>query len=350
MGKNIKTTAMIAVSLIILTACGSSNLTSHKSAQAKKISNSNTPVSDPRAHLNQTPTPMKVNRIGLHEVKVEMTAQITDIEIAKDDFYKAWTFNGQAPGPVIVVDQGDKIDFTLKNMDPTYPHSMDMHAVHSAPSKNFINVMPNQSGSFSYTADNQGVFMYHCGTKPVLEHIANGMHGMIIAKPKGGYPTDSQVNREYIVIQNEWYKYDSMDDMTNGKPKYVVFSTKALSSRQMNTNGTVGALVNHPLLAKVGDRVRFYVLNVGPNEVSSFHIVGTLFDDVYLDGNPYNHLKGMQTVMLPASGGAVVEFTLTQEGSYPFVTHQFNDATKGANGVIKVTKNGKDDGSVIMAH
>jgi nitrite reductase (NO-forming) len=348
MYNKMKIAALIVTSIMALSACNISNTPIEKSVQAKI--NTTTNVIAPHENLNQKPTPLKVERVGEHDVNVEMTAQITDIEIAKGEKYKAWTFNGEAPGPVVVVNQGDTIDFTLKNMDPAIPHSMDFHAVHTAPSKNFVDVMPDKSGSFSYKADNPGVFMYHCGTKPVLAHIANGMHGMIIVKPANGYPTDSQVDREYVVIQNEWYKYNDMENMTNENAKYVVFSTKALKDGDMNTNGSVGALVDQPLLAKTGDHVRFYVLNVGPNKVSSFHVVGTLFDDVYLDGNPENTLKGMQTVMLPASGGAVVEFTVNEEGSYPIVTHQFNDATKGAGAVLKVTKDGMDDGSQTMSH
>ncbi|MFJ5714021.1 multicopper oxidase domain-containing protein [Neobacillus sp. NPDC093127] len=350
MGNIAKFAAIMVTSVMVLSACAKGDLSMGKDVKAETNSSAASKVIGPHEHLNQNPTPIKINRIGDHEVNVEMTAQITDIEIAKGEMYKAWTFNGEAPGPVIVVNQGDKINFTMENMDPSIPHSMDMHAVHTAPSKNFEKVMPDQTGSFSYPADNPGVFMYHCGTKPVLAHIANGMHGTIIVKPKNGYPTDSDVDREFVIVQNEWYKYNDMDDMTNGVPKYIVFSTKALKDGDMNTNGTVGALVDHPLVAKVGDKVKFYVMNVGPNEVSSFHVVGTLFDDVYLDGNPANHLQGMQTVMLPASGGAVVEFTVTEEGSYPIVTHQFNHATKGAVGALKVTKDGHDDGSVVMSH
>ncbi|WP_066067416.1 multicopper oxidase domain-containing protein [Neobacillus soli] len=350
MGKIAKIAAIMVTSVMVLSACGKSDLSIEKSVEAEANTNVTSKVFGPHEHVNQKPTPIKIDRIGAHEVNIEMTSQITDIEIAKGDMYKAWTFNGEAPGPVIVVNQGDKINFTLKNMDPSIPHSMDMHAVHAAPSKDFTDIMPDETGSFSYPADNPGVFMYHCGTKPVLAHIANGMHGTIIVKPTNGYPTDSKVDREYVIVQNEWYKYNDMDDMTNGTPKYVVFSTKALKAGDNNTNGTVGALVDHPLLAKVGDKVRFYVMNVGPNEVSSFHVVGTMFDDVYLDGNPYNHMKGLQTVMLPASGGAVVEFTVTKEGSYPIVTHQFNHATKGAVGALKVTKDGHDDGSKTMSH
>ncbi|MFB5165302.1 multicopper oxidase domain-containing protein [Parageobacillus toebii] len=300
--------------------------------------------------LNQKPVPLKMERIGPHDVKIEMTAQVTDIEIDKGKIYKAWTFNGQAPGPLIVVNEGDTLHFTLKNMDPSLPHSMDFHAVHASPSKDFADVMPNKSGTFTYPANNPGVFMYHCGTKPVLAHIANGMHGMIIVKPKNGYPTDKEVEREFVLIQNEWYKYNDMDDFQNGVPSYIVFSAKALKAGDRNTNGDTFTLKEKPLVAKVGDKVRIYILNVGPNEVSSFHVVGTVLDDVYIDGNPNNHLKGLQTVMLPASGGAVVEFTVTRPGTYPIVTHQFNHAQKGAVALLKVTETGEDDGTETSGH
>lgn len=220
-------------------------------------------------------------------------------------------------------------------MDPAIPHSIDLHAVHTNPAEDFADLEPNEKGAFSFPTSSPGVFMYHCATEPVLSHIANGMHGVIIVQPKDGFPTDDEV---YVIIQNEWYKYNDLDDMTNGVPSQVVFSAKALHDGQPNTNGTTTALKDTPLGAKVGEKVRFYVNNVGPNEVSSFHIIGTIMEDVYLDGNPVNYYKGMQTVTLPASGGAVVEFTLKVPGTYPFVTHQFNHATKGATGIIEVTE------------
>jgi nitrite reductase (NO-forming) len=304
----------------------------------------------PHKDLNQEPIPLKIERVEQNEVNVEMTSQITDIEIDKGKMYKAWTFNGEAPGPVVVVNEGDTINFTLKNMDPAIPHSMDFHAVHAAPSKDFANVQSDETGTFSYPANKPGVFMYHCGTAPVLSHIANGMHGTIIVKPKDGYPTDKEIDREYSIIQNEWYKYNDLDDFTNGVPSHVVFSAKALKEGDPNTNGDTFTLKDKPLLAKVGDKVRLYINNVGPNEVSSFHVVGTVFDDVYIDGNPFNRYRGLQTVMLPASGGAVVEFTVTRVGSYPIVTHQFNHAQKGAVAILKVTETGEDDGKATMSH
>jgi nitrite reductase (NO-forming) len=287
--------------------------------------------------INQKPTPIKITRNGTY-VNVEMTAQVTNIKIDKNVTYNAWTYNGQAPGPLVVVNEGDTIHFTLKNMDPTRPHSMDFHAVHTAPDKQFAEVLPNHEGNFTYTASNPGVFMYHCGSHPTLGHIANGMSGMIIVKPKNGYPTDLEVNKEFVIIQNEWYKESDFNSMRSGIPNQVVFSTKALVLGQQNTNGDTFTLKVKPLIAKVGDKVRLYVENAGPNHTSSFHVVGTVFDDVYIDGNPFNHMKGLQTVLLPASGGAVVEFTLKEEGTYSIVTHQFNDADKGAIAKIKAVK------------
>lgn len=341
---------------LLLAGCGTqttknqANRGSIETAQATNTVSNEDQIFGPHQGLNQEPIPVKIERVGEHEVNIEMTAQITDIPLSKNKTYKAWTFNGEAPGPLVVVNEGDTINFTLINMDPAIPHSMDFHAVHTSPSKNFIDVMPNEEGTFTYKASSPGVFMYHCGTKPVLSHIANGMHGVIIVKPTNGYPTDNEIDREFVIIQNEWYKYNDLDDFTNGVPSEVVFSTKALHEGDRNTNGDTFSLKDEPLLAKVGDKIRIYVNNVGPNEVSSFHVVGTLFDTVYQDGHPENVLKGMQTVLLPASGGAIVEFTVVDEGSYAIVTHQFNHVTKGASAIIKVTKDGKDDGKVSMGH
>jgi nitrite reductase (NO-forming) len=287
--------------------------------------------------LNQPPVEPVIVREG-NVVKIEMTAQVTDVEISSGVFYNAWTFNGTVPGPVITVKEGDTLNFTLNNIDPNMPHSMDFHAVQTAPSKNFVDIMPLEHGSFTYSANMPGVFMYHCGSSPVLEHIANGMYGIIIVEPKDGYPTDDEVDREYSIVQSEWYAEHDFNAFLDGDPEYVVF------------NGDDFTLKEHPLLAKVGDRVRLYVNNVGPNRVSSFHIVGAIMDRVYIDGNPKNMMYGLQTVMLPASGGAVVEIIVNEAGDYPIVTHQFNDATKGAIAILRVTADGLDTGEEPMSH
>ncbi|RRJ65483.1 nitrite reductase [Paenibacillus oralis] len=287
--------------------------------------------------LSQPPVNPVIQREG-RTVRIEMTAQVTDVEISKGVVYNAWTFNGTAPGPVLRVKEGDMLEFTLKNMDPNMPHSMDFHAVHAAPSQKFVDVMPNEQGTFTYPANTPGVFMYHCGTSPLLLHVANGMYGMIIVEPKAGYPSDPDIDREYTIVQSEWYKQNDLDAIRDGDAEYVVF------------NGDDYSLKEHPLLAKAGDKVRLYVSNAGPNHVSSFHVVGTTLDRVYLDGNPQNVLYGLQSVLLPASGGAVVEFTVTEEGDYPILTHQLNDAAKGAVAVLRVTSDGLDNGEPAMSH
>ena len=329
----------IGSAVLLLTACGTAKVEQIdlEATENADTVHAETEVIKPHQNLNQDPVPIKMERDG-KDVYIEMTTQITDIEIKPGYTYKAWTFNGEAPGPLIIVEEGDFLHFTLDNLDPAIPHSIDLHAVHTNPEVGFADVEPNEDGTFTYPTSSPGVFMYHCATEPVLSHIANGMHGVIIVQPKDGFPTDNEVNQEYVIIQNEWYKYNDLDDMTNGVPSQVVFSAKALHEGQQNTNGTTTSLTDEPLTAKVGDKVRLYINNVGPNEVSSFHVIGTIMEDVYLDGNPANHYEGMQTVMLPASGGAVVEFTLKEEGTYPFVTHQFNHATKGAVGHIVVTE------------
>ncbi len=317
--------------VLILTGCGNNG--------AAPKAEADPPVAEAAepAKVNQPPIEPIIVREG-STVHIEMTAQVTDVEISKGVFYNAWTFNGTVPGPVLRVKQGDTINFTLKNLDPDVPHSMDFHAVHASPSEKFIDVMPNEEGSFSYPANRPGVFMYHCGTAPVLAHIANGMYGVIIVEPTDGYPTDDEIDQEYVIVQSEWYKEKDFSDFLDGEPSYVVF------------NGSDFGLKEKPLLAKVGDKVRLYVNNVGPNEVSSFHVVGTILDTVYLDGNPANVLEGMQTVMLPASGGAVVEFIVTEAGDYSIVTHQFNHASKGAVAILRVTEDGKDNGAAPMSH
>ncbi|WP_096271229.1 multicopper oxidase domain-containing protein [Paucisalibacillus globulus] len=346
--KNMKKSIVIgALGLaLFLTGCGDEKDTATSDSKDKSNDEVSAAVNDEKettiipAHqdLNQEPIPIKFERVGEHKVNIEMTAQITDIEIAPNEIYKAWTFNGEAPGPLIVVNEGDTMNFTLKNMDPAIPHSMDFHAVETSPTKNFIDIMPDESGTFTFTANRPGVFMYHCATGPALSHIANGMHGVVIVKPKDGYPTDDIVDKEFALIQNEWYNYNDLDDFTDGTPNQVVFSTKALKEGDRNTNGDTFTLKDEPLQAKVGDRIRLYINNVGPNQVSSFHVVGAQFDVTYLDGNPENVLKGMQTVQLPASGGAVVEFEVFEEGDYTIVTHQFNHVQKGAAAIIRVTE------------
>lgn len=330
--RRIRLLSLVVVLALVLSSCRAATGDRQNAAPASPEASAETATK-----INQPPVEPIIERDG-NIVNIVMTAQVTDVEISEGVFYNAWTFNGTVPGPVIRVREGDIIRFTLKNLDPKIPHSMDFHAVHASPGKKFIDVAPGEEGTFEYPANTPGVFMYHCGTQPVLAHIANGMYGVIIVEPKDGYPSDADIDREYVLVQSEWYKERDFNSFLNEEPEYVVF------------NGNDFGLKKNPLTAKVGDTVRIRVLNAGPNKGSSFHVVGTTFDRVYLDGNPKNVLYGLQTVMLPASGGAVVEFRVLEEGDYPVVTHQFNHATKGAVAILRVTADGRDTGEPAAGH
>lgn len=270
----------------------------------------------------------------VHQVHLDITHKI--IEIRPGVKYLAWTFGNMVPGPIIHIRQGDTVDFSLTNRtgetasitDPM-PHSIDFHAAMVAPSDKYRSIYPGQTIRFRWVANYPGVFMYHCGTPRVFYHLIAGMYGAVVVDPKGGWP--DEVDRQYVLIQSEFYtKSDGvhpylvpdLDQAFKRQPTYVAF------------DGEVGKLVKHPLIAKAGERVRLYVLNVGPTDPASFHVIGTLMDKVYLDGNPANELRGMQTVLLGVSSGAVCEFVVPEAGMYTFVDHDFAFASLGALGKI----------------
>jgi nitrite reductase (NO-forming) len=175
--------------------------------------------------------------------------------------------------------------------------------------------------------------MYHCGTPMILEHLIAGMYGMTVVAPRGGYPT--KVDREYAVVQSEFYLKPG--NGKDGLSELDIAAAKIKHASQVAFNGHVSALRDKPLAAKPGERVRLYVLNVGPSDTSSFHVVGTIFDRVWIEGNPLNQFRGMQTVLLGASNSAVVEFVVAESGKYIMVDHEFADATNGAIGLIDAT-------------
>lgn len=169
----------------------------------------------------------------------------------------------------------------------------------------------------------------------VLEHIASGMYGMMIVEPRSGYPT--KVDREYSILQSEFYtKLDPQKRKVDGQPLYVLDGERVRAKAPTYTvfNGRYNGMVDKPLEAKPGERVRLFVMNVGPSNTSSFHVVGTIFDRVWIDGNPDNQFRGMQTVLLGSSGGAIVEFVIPEAGNYVMVDHHFANASQGAIGII----------------
>ena len=250
------------------------------------------------------------------------------VEIGGGVQYRAWTFGGTVPGPVVHVRQGDTIDFTLKNSGTT-GHSIDFHAAQIPWDVNYKTILPGESFSFQWRANLPGVFMYHCGTAPMLHHIANGMYGAIVVDPE----TPFEAAREYVLVQSEFYAMageggvwdGDMDKMKAARPDLMAFNGAAFQYR------------DNPLPAKAGERIRLYVVNAGPTLFSAFHVVGALFDKVFVDGNPANVLRGIQTYTVPPGGGSTFEMVIPDPGKYPFVTHNFAYTELGAVGLLDVT-------------
>jgi nitrite reductase (NO-forming) len=261
-------------------------------------------------------------------VNVTLTVKELLVSIAPGVAYHAWTFNGTVPGPVLRVRQGQLVHFTLVN-DGSMPHSIDFHAAQTPWSVNYQPVAPGKSLSFTWRANYPGVFMYHCGAPVTIYHMVNGMYGAIIVDPASGW-TPAQ---EFVLVQSEFYTSQLPDGtytvdankLNAGIPDYVVF------------NGYANQYKESPLVAKAGQRIRLFIVNAGPTLFSAFHVIGAIFSDTYVDGNPANHMVGNQTVMVPPGGGVAVELTVPEAGLYPFVTHSFVDVGKGAIGMLKVT-------------
>ena len=300
--------------------------TSATSANQAMTSANNGPSPNAPAHALYNPqAPVALQG---SDVTVHLVAKEALISIAQGIAYDAWTFNGTVPGPVIRVRQGQTVHFTLTNAS-TMSHSIDFHAAQTPWSVNYQPVAPGKSFSFDWTANYPGVFLYHCGTPPVMEHIANGMYGAIIVDPAGGWTTPAQ---EYVLVQSEFYTQRGANGdytldtakMMSNTPDYVTF------------NGYANQYTQAPLTAQPGQRIRLFIVNAGPTHFSAFHVIGAIFSDSYADGNPANHAQGNQTITVPPGGGAVVELTIPSAGEYPFMTHSFLDASMGAAGLIKV--------------
>ena len=308
------------------------------------VSHGEAPIGPPAA----TPAPMNARlpaaaSVRLHKIRFEMSHRT--IDIAPGVRYAAWTFDGAVPGPALHVRQGDTVDFSLINR-ANIPHSMDFHAAEIAPSKYYVNVMPGDSLHYRFVARVPGAFMYHCGTAPAAMHIANGMYGALIVDPAVARPKA----REFAFVQSEFY-------MT---PKRAADGTRGLDWEKLLSlapdhvvfNGRADQYAAHPIDVSPNELLRLYVVNAGPNRISSFHVVGGIFERVYQDGSQASPLAGVQTVNVPVGGGSIFEVRLREPGDYPFVTHAFADATKGAVGVLRALAPGEapPDQMGAMAH
>ena len=264
----------------------------------------------------------------------DVNLALTDItvQIAPGVKYSAWAWAGGAPGPVIHVRQGQLVKITLTNKG-AIPHSVDFHAARVAPDKAFGDVMPGKSVSYTFRANDAGVFMYHCGTKPVLMHIANGMYGAIVVEPRPGVLP--KADRNYVLVASEWYL--SSDGL--GSPaQFDMAKAHARQPDWMTFNGYSGQYVKHPLIAKPGELVRFWVVDAGPSLDTDFHIVGTILNTAYPFGdmNPRDALHNVQTVTVPAGGAGVFDVKIDRPGLYPFVSHAFAAVDEGQVGLLNV--------------
>ncbi|MCH8134784.1 MAG: nitrite reductase, copper-containing [Proteobacteria bacterium] len=278
--------------------------------------------------------PPPVNRDYPAKVIVELEVRELDMEISAGVTYTFWTFGGNVPGKFIRIRQGDTVEFHLKNHpDSKMPHNIDLHAV-TGPGGGATSsfTAPGHESVFSFKALNPGLFVYHCAKAPVGMHIANGMYGLILVEPPEGLPP---VDKEYYVMQGEFYTVGKYRE--KGHQPFDMQKAIEENATYVLFNGSEGALVGDKAIkAEVGDTVRLFVGNGGPNLVSSFHVIGEIFDKVYTEGGT-RYQENVQTTLIPAGGSAITEFKVEVPGTLIIVDHSiFRAFNKGALGMIKV--------------
>jgi nitrite reductase (NO-forming) len=290
--------------------------------------------------------PPPIKRKTAEKVVIHLEVKELVQRLADGVDFTYWTFGGHVPGKFIRVREGDLVEMHLKIApNATMPHNIDLHAVNGpggGASSSFT--APGHSSVFSFRALNPGLYVYHCATAPVGMHIGNGMYGLVLVEPKAGL---SKVDREYYVMQGEFYTKGA-----NGEPGLQPFSmAKAIDERPEYVvfNGAVGSLLGDKALqAKVGERVRIFFGDAGPNLTSSFHLIGEVFDNVYADGGSSVTQHNVQTTAVPAGGSVIVEFGVEKPGDLVLVDHAiFRAFNKGALGVLKVT--GPDNPKVFAS-
>ncbi|MFQ5455880.1 MAG: copper-containing nitrite reductase [Nitrospirota bacterium] len=290
------------------------------------------------AKLSYAPdVPAPIMRTSPARVVVHLETKEFIGQLADGVKYKFWSFNGSVPGPMFRVRVGDMVEIHLKNSkDSHFPHNIDIHAVNGPGGGAAVSlVTPGKEAVFAFKTRVPGLFIYHCASpKPnIPAHIANGMYGMIIVEPEGGM---SKVDKEFYVMQSEFFTEASDKDGI-----FTLSMDKGLSeaSDHVVFNGSVGALLGkNALKAETGDNIRIYFGNIGPNSVSSFHIIGEIFDRVYVEGainGLINH--NVQTTLVPAAGSTIVEFRVNVPATYLLVDHSIFRVAKGAAGALVVT-------------
>lgn len=289
-------------------------------------------VSDIARDPNEVLPP--ISRVAPDRVKINLEAKEVIGEMADGIQFAYWTFNGAVPGPFLRVREGDTVELTLKNnLSSVDDHNIDLHAV-TGPGGGAImtNVSPGESKTMVFKALNPGLYVYHCAHPNAATHMAHGLYGLIFVEPKEGLP---KVDKEFYVMQGEFYGAGALGSkglqifdaqkMLDAKPEYIVF------------NGKIKSLVQN-MKANVGDKVRIFFGNGGVNLISSFHIIGEIFDTVYPESSIGGALfKNVQTTLVPAGGAAIVDFKLEVPGNYILVDHALSRLDRGAWGVLQVS-------------
>lgn len=289
------------------------------------------PVPAPLAFAPAVPPPITRREPALVVVKLKIEEKVMDLSDGVQ--YEFWTYNGHVPGPFIRLRQGDTVEVHLDNTMGTVAHTVDFHAV-TGPGGGAVALMtdPGKTSVATFKAISPGFFVYHCAANPIPAHISNGLYGAILVEPAEGLP---KVDREYFVMQSEFYTsgeigetglqaFSSMKGAAE-KPEYVVF------------NGHTESLVGkRALKAKGGERIRLFVGNIGPNLVSSFHVIGAIFDRVYREGSVKDFMRDIQTTLIPAGSASMVEFRVEVPGTYVLVDHSIFRTDRGALGQLVV--------------
>ncbi len=323
---------VLVLLVFVATSCSTGPAGDQPSALAAR---SMTVSGSEQAVLTDAPAvPPPIARRTAAKVVVKLEVQEVVKRIADGVDYTFWTFGGSVPGKFIRVREGDEVEFHLRNHpDSKMPHNIDLHAV-TGPGGGAASsfTAPGHETTFSFKALNRGLYVYHCATAPVGMHIANGMYGLILVEPAGGLP---KVDREFYVMQGDFYTKGrhgapglqpfDMEKAVKEEPDYVLF------------NGAEGAITgDNALEARVGETVRLFIGNGGPNLVSSFHVIGEVFDAVYVEGGDLKNTN-VQTTLVPAGGSAIVEFKVEAPGTFILVDHSiFRTFNKGSLGMLKV--------------
>jgi nitrite reductase (NO-forming) len=307
------------------------------------------------ATLTSAPAvPPPTNRRQPATVIVDLEVREVVMPISEGVDYTFWTFGGTVPGKFIRVRQGDTVELHLKNHpDSKMPHNIDLHAV-TGPGGGATSsfTAPGHASQFTFKALNQGLYVYHCATAPVGMHIANGMYGLIFVEPPEGLPP---VDREYYVMQGDFYTVGKYRE--KGLQPFDMQKAIEENATYVLFNGAEGSLAGDKALkAKVGETVRLFVGNGGPNLVSSFHVIGEIFDKAYSEGGT-RYQENVQTTIVPAGGAVIVDFKVEVPGTYVLVDHSiFRAFNKGALGMLKVegadnlaVYSGKEVDSVYLA-